>query len=103
MYEDQQDTLRFHMTKSGPELCIYDIISRCGVAKNIYLDVPVMKCAYQADGMTAGFNRRLKNTPHDFEKYYRYLVENSPSLRIKFTSLLRLLQLSIYARMRAFF
>ena len=101
LYLAEQANLRDHISRSGPELCIYDIISRSGFRQNLYFDLPIMDCAYQTDGMTTNFRRRLKEQPEDFESYYHYLMENSPNLQQRIKSAFRLIQVMFYKMIKA--
>ena len=71
-YKRFAEKIRPLISRSGPELAIYDVVSR-GAGGLIFLHYPVMACEYQADGMTAGFRRRVQQYPGDFLAYYVYM------------------------------
>lgn len=79
-YKRLANKIRPLISRSGPELAIYDIVSResGGV---LFQDYPVMACEYHLDGMTAGFRRRVRQYPEDFLAYYFYMLRKECSWR----------------------
>ena len=94
IYKSKSLTLSSFLTRSGPELALYDIISR--EKENIFINKPLMLCEYQRDGMTANFKKRLNDRPNDFVRYYKYLSMNHPFKYMRLLYIYRLIEVNVY-------